>query len=41
MSALITVLAVAGTLATAWAVPAALAWALVHGAARINQGADQ
>lgn len=37
VSALVTVLAVAGTLATAWAVPAGLAWALVHAAALIEQ----
>lgn len=37
MSALATVLAVAGVLTTAWAVPAALAWACIYCAARLER----
>lgn len=37
MSALVTVLAFVAVLALVWAIPAALAWALIHGAALIER----
>lgn len=36
MAVLITLLAIAAVLFAAWAIPAALAWALSHGAALIE-----